>query len=310
MAHSEPKKWQDYSKDDQKLLLFHWWYYYGKSLLTLAEMDEFSKLLDTHTQNIFELAIVDYLTDGEGPIVLLSAMRQNRVEELFKIISDIPKTDAVFAAASISFLKMLLKSYNEPEPNKPFTDEQIGNQLREKQGRDLAKEITPEFITQLATHCADGKDRYIAAHGLSYTYFFCENKIAESKELIAKILIQLGIDTKTPIVFGDLTKLKDGRNWNQLESMADFQSLDQLLALAVACGFIINDENTQKINQIALGDFAHLINPAYYQSLDRSKQFMWLLRICGNVLPTVQFVTQPEEIKKWGSASPIVYIKL
>ena len=56
----ELKKWEEYTKEEQKELLNHWWHYYGKVMYTLEEWEQFNKLIDKDSDKILEMAIAGY----------------------------------------------------------------------------------------------------------------------------------------------------------------------------------------------------------------------------------------------------------
>ena len=79
----ELKKWEEYTKEEQKEFLNDWWHYYGKVIYTLEEWEQFNKLIDKDSDKILEMAIAGY-SKGITSEPLIFAMRENKIEELFK----------------------------------------------------------------------------------------------------------------------------------------------------------------------------------------------------------------------------------
>lgn len=45
----------------EKGLIIHWWHYYGKSIYTLAELEEFEKVIDEYgVDKVLDVAVVSY----------------------------------------------------------------------------------------------------------------------------------------------------------------------------------------------------------------------------------------------------------
>ena len=128
----EVKEWNNYTKEEKRALLNHWWYYYGKEIYTFDELEAFNKMIDQRDDEILELAVLSY-TRNLSNQVLLYAMRLGQTKELF---SSLPDTDTdneqfniAYKAICADFLGLIVKSYNEPEPDVPMSEEDIINQL-------------------------------------------------------------------------------------------------------------------------------------------------------------------------------------
>ena len=74
-----------------KDLLIHWWHYYGHNVYSLAELEEFEKVIDTYgADKVFEVAVVNYFLFGNGsPDIMLISIRKGIVNELFESLPDI-----------------------------------------------------------------------------------------------------------------------------------------------------------------------------------------------------------------------------
>lgn len=78
----------------EKGLLLHWWHYYGKSIYTLAELEEFEKVIDEYgAEKVFDVAIASYICGDGSPTVMLGSIRQGAVKELFDALPDVSKME-------------------------------------------------------------------------------------------------------------------------------------------------------------------------------------------------------------------------
>lgn len=106
--------------------------YYGKLLITEAENEIFGQLIERYPNHLMEVALFAFLQE-ESSQTLIYAIRQNRTEELLKIIDasmEEVRLDEDFCAIEKEFISMLVESYNHPEPDVPMEQEEIDKQLR------------------------------------------------------------------------------------------------------------------------------------------------------------------------------------
>ena len=103
-------------KSIDKNMIFHWWHYYGKSIYTLEELEELEKIIDTHgTEKVLELMVACYICGDGSSTILLSAIRENRVNELFDALPDVSKMNAKekeqYLKTRDELLQIISKSY-------------------------------------------------------------------------------------------------------------------------------------------------------------------------------------------------------
>ncbi len=118
----ETKKWNEYTDEEKKQLLNHWWYYYGKIIFTFEEWERFNELIDKDADVVFEIAIASFL-NGYSSQVLISAMRQNKVDELIKTLPDLNNiNDPAFKSAHAKienlFLEEITSTLTETDEDK------------------------------------------------------------------------------------------------------------------------------------------------------------------------------------------------
>ena len=127
------KNWDSYSIEEKVSLLMHWFYYYGKRLFTLEELKDYQNLCMVDPDRMFKVAVTDFIVDGSGPVTVLEAMRQNMLDELFKII-EMPETEDIkdtYEAYGQVLNEELVKTYNFPQQSIPMTEEEIFEQITE-----------------------------------------------------------------------------------------------------------------------------------------------------------------------------------
>ena len=78
----------------EKGLLIHWWHYYGKCIYTLAELEEFEKVIDEYgADKVLDVAVASYICGDGSPTVMLASIRKGAVKELFESLPDISKME-------------------------------------------------------------------------------------------------------------------------------------------------------------------------------------------------------------------------
>ena len=81
----ETKKWEDYNKEEQTNYLVYWFNYYGNLIYNFEELEDFTKLAKTRQDDIFDHIITRSIYENTIQSgMLLTCMRNNKVEELFK----------------------------------------------------------------------------------------------------------------------------------------------------------------------------------------------------------------------------------
>ena len=78
----------------EKGLLIHWWHYYGKGIYTLAELEEFEKVIDEYgADRVFDVAVASYVCGDGSPTIMLASIRKGAVKELFDSLPDVSKME-------------------------------------------------------------------------------------------------------------------------------------------------------------------------------------------------------------------------
>lgn len=168
--------------------------------------------------------------------------------------------------------------------------------------KDLEKTITQLFAKNQS-------NPYVVGNGLlqSMRIAFDKKKLDKVKPEIATLLQDLGVDEHPLINLTNLTTLKNGEVWNQLQSLEDWKALELLVACSDACGFIINDSSVKIRNINNLGDNVGLIeSDFYYDFADENGHINydeWLKSIREKVADNMYFLPSPESIKAFVGGS-------
>ena len=100
----------------EKGLLLHWWHYYGKCIYTFKELLKFEEIIDKYgPDKVFEAALASYIVSDGSPTLMLSSIRNNRVEIIFETLPD-PETftgdkKLAYIEAKENFIKQISATY-------------------------------------------------------------------------------------------------------------------------------------------------------------------------------------------------------
>lgn len=166
----------------------------------------------------------------------------------------------------------------------------------------LTTKEVKDYFMQLIVESQN--DPYVIGNGIltNVKIGFDEKKLEGSKQAIATMLQELGVDEHVMIKLSSLTTLKNGDVWNQLKSLEDFQALEFILACSDACGFIHNDVGTIQRNINEIGDLNSILISAYGRPMIGDDE-KWLEAIREIVIDKMYFITNPESIKLYASGS-------
>ena len=97
---------------DRKGLLLLWWHYYGKCIYTLAELEEFERIIDEYgAEKFLDAAMASYICGDGSPTTILMSIRKNKVTELFDSLPDIEKLKEnekkAYKAAKEEFVRII-----------------------------------------------------------------------------------------------------------------------------------------------------------------------------------------------------------
>lgn len=157
-----------------------------------------------------------------------------------------------------------------------------------------SKELKERIVQLLAE---DKLTPYVIGNGIisNMKIGFNEEKLKNEKQKIAEILKSLGVNEHPLIKLSDLTKLKNGDTWNNLQTIEDFQALELLLACSHACGFINNDDTIIRKNIMNLGDIGSISISPFRKAFIKNDD-EWLRLIREDVIDGMFFFTNPEYI--------------
>lgn len=256
----EIKKFSEYTKDEQMEIMFHWWHYYGKLPLSFDEMDKFKKLMDEDIEFVKNAALIAWARESASQD-LVRAMRgdldgyKKQIRELasskeFKDVEELLES---------TFIEEVVRTYNNPEPSIPMSDEQLRDGLAEIFGNaskdvqvihismnDLEDEekepiLTSEKVHEIYKKCLfkdeelkDGEPDcdFTIGEGIQHTAVFNSSRLIECKDKIVEMIDELPNLEQGPS-FMALCVDKHGRQWTGMHS-----TMDLLMQLGTATGVI------------------------------------------------------------------------
>lgn len=161
----EVKLWSEYSNEEKREILFHWWASFEQQPLNieatessksqsdpiidivvqsflgsphrpLASSDEaktFKYLVERRPDLMFDIAAINFL-EGHASRPLIDAMKNGTLEEYIvntkrRIMTIIGEDFVRFSEAKYQLLERIILSYNLADTSKPFTVEEIAQQL-------------------------------------------------------------------------------------------------------------------------------------------------------------------------------------
>lgn len=132
-------------------------------------------------------------------------------------------------------------------------------------------------------------------------WYFDPNKLEVAKPYMAGLLADMGIRESTNIKLIDLLSREDGSEWNKLRNEKDFLCIDALLACFSACGFVINDEYTEKEHAARMNEkLANAISQYHRVHYPNDKDWLRLLR---EAFERMHYDVDAEEIKKYSGGT-------
>ncbi len=246
----EIKKLEQYSDDELKELLFFWFRYYVKKAYSLDELDKFNKMINEQPKTMFRAAVILY-QDSLGPTVVLDGIRGN-LEQMEKCLNKVKKVSkSEMEKAASEFIKEVVTSYNNPEPNVPQKESDIIGQILEMLGVktdavsviNLQSEnsISIQRIMEIMDDVAFKKEEiidgmpnknFVSSKILGRTFAYPAERLDKYKKEISSMVDKLPPFTR-PRSFNELAITRTNETWALTQ-----EHVEALLSLAVACGIL------------------------------------------------------------------------
>ena len=252
----EIKKFDEYTNEEQVNLLFHWWNYYGKVPITLDEIEMFQNLLKEDLMFVKNVAVIENAI-GKSSQNLISAMRKNEVEQYRNKITKITE-DKRYAedkeALEELFIEEIVRTYNNPKPPVPMSDEQIVQALTELKGEKVGDFtivnislsdqetdhiLTADKVSETYRECLFASEEvkkgkplcdFVIGQGVMNNSVFHSERLEKNKDKIVSMVDELYDIEKGPL-FVKLCNDKNGRQWADCHFM-----IDLLVQLGTAVG--------------------------------------------------------------------------
>ena len=131
----ELKAFDAYTKNEIKDLLSHWFNYYGKKVYTLAEYDQFMKMVDAEPTHCFEVAAL-LCHKGLGSTLVLEAIRGDNalLETLINEYNTFSHVTKIFLQRD--FVEEVVNTYNNPEPSIPKDAHELRQEIKDLTGKN------------------------------------------------------------------------------------------------------------------------------------------------------------------------------
>lgn len=250
----EIKRFSEYTKDEQMEIMFHWWHYYGKLPLSFDEMDKFKKLMDRDIEFVKNAALIAWARESASQD-LVRAMRTD-LEWYRKHVMELASSKEfkdVEELLESTFIEEVVRTYNNPEPSVPMTEEQIlsglaemfGDEVKDAKiinisGEDLEDSepiLTSDKVHEIYRSCLLKEEEllngepnvdFTVGEGVKNTSVFNSERLLEKRDEIVRMIDELP-DIEQGPSFVNLCVDKHGRQWADLHS-----TMDLLMQLGVA----------------------------------------------------------------------------
>ena len=123
------KKFDEYNHEELIEFFNHWWHYYGKTPYTQAELERFNSLLEEDMDFVKKCALIAY-AGGVGSKDMIDAWRGGHFDRYRMAVENTFAREEVrffIDELESSFIKEVVNSYNNPEPDVSLSFEQIMN---------------------------------------------------------------------------------------------------------------------------------------------------------------------------------------
>ena len=240
----EVKEYSQYTQEEKEEILMHWFHYYGKECYLVEELEQFQMLVKEHNNEVFILAVLSYI-HGDATHSILEALRQNKLDQLFQMISDHTGSmnsnkgyAAMFHHAMHQFIEEVVESYNHPKADVPFREEELKKQVQKIQTlQEENKKLNSERVVDTFRACLfteeeiqDNKptEEYTSVTGVQATVTFNTERLNQHKKDINE-MVDLIANIEQGSHFFDLCVTKSGRIWT-----GEHGIVDQLMILGLA----------------------------------------------------------------------------
>ncbi len=160
-----------------------------------------------------------------------------------------------------------------------------------------------EYVKSLLVINERKTNNYIIGRGVITwkVWYFDPDKLEDAKPLMAGLLADMGIRESTNIKLIDLLSREDESVWNKLRNEKDFLCIDALLACFSACGFVINDEYTEKEHAARMNEkLANAISQYHRVYYPNDKEW---LRVLREAFEQMHYDVDAEEIKNYSGGT-------
>lgn len=251
------KRFNEYTKDEQMEIMFHWWHYYGKLPLSFTEMDKFKNLMEEDMEFVKNAALIAWARESASQD-LVRAMRTD-LEGYRKHVMELASSKEFKEVEELlenTFIEEVVRTYNNPEPSVPMSEEQLHAGLEEIFGADVSdaqiinismndleqdssKEpiLTSDKVHSVYRSCLFDNDElcdgepavdFVVGEGVRHIGVFHAGRLAAKREEITAMIDELPEIDQGPS-FLNLCFDKHGRQWT-----GEHGTMDLLMQLGMA----------------------------------------------------------------------------
>ena len=127
----EVKKFSEYNDEEKREILNHLWHYYWKELYSLDELERYNNIISINSDKLFDLAMATYIGKNNYQQVVLATIRTNSLNLLLGKLPNFEEGTVLkseYEKACLIFLEEVVRTYNNPEPDIPMSEEEIISQ--------------------------------------------------------------------------------------------------------------------------------------------------------------------------------------
>ncbi len=236
------KKFQDYTKGEQRNLLMHWWYYYSKMPSNFLECNKFRKAIEKDPIRVMNIVFMNTV-EGHGNEVILEKFRRNTFDEYWDEMGEFFKKEefrSLYDAGERYLIEEIADSYRNPQTRDEKTKDLIISAVS-KIILSRGYELSSERVNELYTACLINEEDFFmgelmcdfaVGEGIGGLSFFSVERLDEYREDINQCIMMMpGLNRGNSCV--KLLKDKNDDKWTD-----DIEDLDKLIKLGVALGVL------------------------------------------------------------------------
>lgn len=241
----EKKKFNEYTRDEQKELLLQWWLTFGDESYTCDELNQFLESVENDSFLMMSIVFTCFMKNKNRDFYL-EKVRQDwqgswQLIELVDDYMDRQNGRKTYDIVGDDFVGILVGLCNLREKT-DTSSLAYENDFVGKMVATVDRNISPKIVCDLYDKCVltdpeisgSGYEKIVCGEGVFEDAYFDKDVLEQNKENIGKLLEEVPqwVDNLTPS-FGSFAFDKDGNIWT-----GNYQTVDKLVRLGVASGML------------------------------------------------------------------------